>query len=96
MPAVSPTQLANWNKIEYYASQEECRLAIAEAPREEYGRIVDAGLVLQIDDPQLASRYVPRPFPASNLDCRQSSASGWILLSNRVGLCISSPKSHCR
>ena len=43
MPAVSPTQLANWNKNEYYASQEEYRLAIAEALREEYRRIVDAG-----------------------------------------------------
>jgi 5-methyltetrahydropteroyltriglutamate--homocysteine methyltransferase len=66
MPAVSPTQLANWNKNEYYSSQKEYRLAIAEALREEYRRIVDAGVVLQIDDPQLASRYVLRPESAAN------------------------------
>ena len=83
MPAVSPTQLANWNKNEYYASQEEYRLAIAEALREEYRRIVDAGVVLQIDDPQLASRYVLRP----DLDleeCRKRAAHSVELLNHAL------------
>jgi 5-methyltetrahydropteroyltriglutamate--homocysteine methyltransferase len=83
MPAVSPTQLANWNKNEYYASQEEYRLAIAEALREEYRRIVDAGVVLQIDDPQLASRYVLRP----DLDleeCRKRAAHSIELLNHAL------------
>ena len=83
MPAVSPTQLANWNKNEYYASQEEYRIAIAEALREEYRRIVDAGLVLQIDDPQLASRYVLRP----DLDleeCRKRAARSVELLNHAL------------
>jgi 5-methyltetrahydropteroyltriglutamate--homocysteine methyltransferase len=83
MPAVSPTQLANWNKNEYYASQEEYRLAIAEALREEYRRIVDAGVVLQIDDPQLASRYVLRP----DLDleeCRKRAALSVELLNHAL------------
>src|SRR5215469_8094234 len=68
---------------EYYASQEEYRIAIAEALREEYRRIVDAGLVLQIDDPQLASRYVLRP----DLDleeCRKRAALSVELLNHAL------------
>lgn len=83
MPAVSPTQIANWNKNEYYKSQEEYRLAIAEALHEEYRRIVEAGLLLQIDDPQLASRYVLRP----DLDveeCRKRAARSVELLNHAL------------
>jgi 5-methyltetrahydropteroyltriglutamate--homocysteine methyltransferase len=36
---------------EYYATEEEYTLAIAEALREEYHAILDAGLLLQVDDP---------------------------------------------
>lgn len=61
MPAVSPAQLAGWNKNEYYKTDEEFRVAIADALHEEYRAIVDAGLVLQIDDPQLASHYTTHP-----------------------------------
>jgi 5-methyltetrahydropteroyltriglutamate--homocysteine methyltransferase len=61
MPAVSPTNLANWNANEYYRTGEEFRVALAEALREEYRAIVDAGLVLQIDDPQLASHWAMHP-----------------------------------
>jgi 5-methyltetrahydropteroyltriglutamate--homocysteine methyltransferase len=83
MPAVSPTQLANWNRNEYYASQEEYRLAIAEALRDEYRGIVDAGLVLQVDDPQLASRYVLRP--DLDLDeCRKRAARSVELLNHAL------------
>jgi 5-methyltetrahydropteroyltriglutamate--homocysteine methyltransferase len=61
MPAVSPAQLAGWNKNEHYKTDEEFRVAIADALHEEYRAIVDAGLVLQIDDPQLASHYTTHP-----------------------------------
>jgi 5-methyltetrahydropteroyltriglutamate--homocysteine methyltransferase len=61
MPAVSPAQLAGWNRNEYYKTDEEFRVAIADALREEYCAIVNAGLVLQIDDPQLASHYTTHP-----------------------------------
>jgi len=61
MPAVSPAQLAGWNKNEYYKTEEEFGVAIADALREEYRAIIDAGLVLQIDDPQLASHYTTHP-----------------------------------
>ena len=36
---------------EHYATEEEYVLAIAEALREEYLAIIDAGLILQVDDP---------------------------------------------
>ena len=61
MPAVSPAQLAGWNKNEFYKSDEEFRVAVADALHQEYRAIVDAGLVLQIDDPQLASHYTTHP-----------------------------------
>ncbi len=61
MPAVSPTNLANWNTNEHYKTDEEFRVALAEALREEYRAIVDAGLILQVDDPQLASHWAMHP-----------------------------------
>ncbi len=42
---------------EYYASDEEHLFAWAEALREEYRAIVEAGLILQLDDPSLAENY---------------------------------------
>jgi 5-methyltetrahydropteroyltriglutamate--homocysteine methyltransferase len=70
MPAVSPANLANWNRNEHYKTEEEYLYALAEALREEYRAIVDAGLVLQVDDPLLASYYVMHP-EASLDDCRK-------------------------
>jgi 5-methyltetrahydropteroyltriglutamate--homocysteine methyltransferase len=51
-----------WN--EYYATDEEFLFAIAEAMRPEYRAIVDAGFILQLDDPGLPDTYdmiVPSP-----------------------------------
>jgi 5-methyltetrahydropteroyltriglutamate--homocysteine methyltransferase len=73
MPAVSPSNLANWNRNEHYSREEDYLVALAEALREEYKAIVDAGLVLQIDDPLLASYYVMHP-EASVEDCRKWAA----------------------
>ena len=70
MPAVSPSNLANWNRNEHYKTDEEYLYALAEALREEYRAIIDAGLVLQVDDPLLASYYVMHP-EASIEDCRK-------------------------
>ena len=75
MPAVSPTNLANWNTNEHYKSDEEFRIAIADALHEEYRAIVDAGLVLQIDDPQLASHWAMHPEIDLAECCRWASAS---------------------
>jgi 5-methyltetrahydropteroyltriglutamate--homocysteine methyltransferase len=70
MPAVSPANLANWNRNEHYKTDEEYLYALAEALREEYRAIIEAGLVLQVDDPLLASYYVMHP-EASVEDCRK-------------------------
>jgi 5-methyltetrahydropteroyltriglutamate--homocysteine methyltransferase len=42
---------------EYYASEEELMFACAEAMRVEYQAIIDAGFVLQLDDPALATSW---------------------------------------
>jgi 5-methyltetrahydropteroyltriglutamate--homocysteine methyltransferase len=41
----------------YYASEEEFIYACADAMREEYKAIVDAGFVLQLDDPSIAENW---------------------------------------
>ena len=58
MPAVSP---AGVGRNEYYKSEEEYLAAVAEALREEYLAIVDAGFMVQIDDPRLVSYYMVNP-----------------------------------
>jgi 5-methyltetrahydropteroyltriglutamate--homocysteine methyltransferase len=61
MPAVSPANLVNWNRNLFYKTEEEYLYAVAEAMREVYQAVIDAGLVLQIDDPLLSSYYVMHP-----------------------------------
>ena len=50
MTSVAPASFARGEDL-HYNSEEEFVVATAEAMREEYKAIVDAGLVLQIDDP---------------------------------------------
>ena len=54
MPAVAPSGVG---KNKYYRSYEEYMLAVAEALSSEYRAIVDAGFLLQIDDPFLTELY---------------------------------------
>src|SRR5580658_3752225 len=54
MPAVAPSGVG---KNEYYGTEEEYMHAVAEALRGEYLAIVDAGFLLQIDDPCLTELY---------------------------------------
>jgi 5-methyltetrahydropteroyltriglutamate--homocysteine methyltransferase len=69
IPATAPSvNLPN----EYYKTQEEYIYAIAEAIREEYNAIVDAGFLLQIDGPGLVS-------PPSD-----GSAEGYRLMNLRI------------
>jgi len=56
MTAVSPATLQILPN-EFYKSQEDYTWALAEAIREEYKAIVDAGFILQIDDPALVDIY---------------------------------------
>jgi len=54
MPAVAPSGVG---KNEYYRTYEEYMRAVAEALSTEYHAIVDAGFLLQIDDPFLTELY---------------------------------------
>jgi 5-methyltetrahydropteroyltriglutamate--homocysteine methyltransferase len=83
MPAVSPAQLAGWNNNEYYKTDEEFRVAIADALHDEYKAIVDAGLVLQIDDPQLASHYTTHP-ELDIAECRNVASATVELLNHAL------------
>ena len=56
MTAVSPATLQILPNA-YYKSAEDYTIALADAIREEYKAIVDAGFVLQIDDPALVDIY---------------------------------------
>jgi 5-methyltetrahydropteroyltriglutamate--homocysteine methyltransferase len=58
MPSLAPRLLG---KNEYYKSDEEYLFAVGEAMREEYQAIVDAGFIVQIDDPWLAEFYNDDP-----------------------------------
>jgi 5-methyltetrahydropteroyltriglutamate--homocysteine methyltransferase len=69
MPAISPTNIEGQRPNEYYPTQEAYLYAIAEAMREEYNRIVEAGFLLQIDDPRLVTYYVANP-NVSTEQCR--------------------------
>ena len=62
MPAVAPSGVgAN----EYYRTDEEYLHAVAEAMHTEYRAIVDAGFLLQIDDPFLTDLYSGSPLSAT-------------------------------
>src|SRR6185437_7233624 len=56
MSAVAPgsaSRIANT----YYKTEEELLYACADAMREEYRAIVEAGLILQLDDPAIAENW---------------------------------------
>jgi 5-methyltetrahydropteroyltriglutamate--homocysteine methyltransferase len=54
LPATSPLPVM---RNEHYATEEEFFLAYGEALREEYRAILDAGLLLQIDDPRMVASW---------------------------------------
>ena len=57
LTAVAPASTGYEAANEYYASDREYVFAIAEALREEYLAIVNAGLILQVDDAVLANMF---------------------------------------
>jgi 5-methyltetrahydropteroyltriglutamate--homocysteine methyltransferase len=61
MPAISPTSAADWLYNSYYKTEEEYLFAIADALREEYEAIVNAGFLLQVDDPHLVTYWIKEP-----------------------------------
>ena len=61
LPAISPSNVEGRQRNAFYATDEEYLFAIADAMHEEYRAIVDAGLLLQIDDPRLVTYYIMDP-----------------------------------
>ena len=61
LPSVSPSSCVGLMENRHYKSDEEHVFAVAEALREEYKAIIDAGFMLQIDDPRLAMHYMLTP-----------------------------------
>jgi len=53
MPAIAPGTVDHWLINEHYPDEESFLFAIADALHQEYKAITDAGLILQIDDPDL-------------------------------------------
>jgi len=61
IPAIAPSNVEGRQKNTYYKTDEEYLFAIAEAMHEEYRAIVEAGFLLQIDDPRLVTYYILNP-----------------------------------
>jgi len=61
LPAVAPGTIEHWLSNEHYATDEAYLEAIAEAMRVEYQAIVEAGFLVQIDDPDLADAWQIHP-----------------------------------
>ena len=77
MPAISVANIEDWMLNRYYKTAEEYLYAIADAMREEYKAIVDAGFLVQIDDPRLVSYYLVNP-NATIEECRKWAVlRGW-------------------
>jgi 5-methyltetrahydropteroyltriglutamate--homocysteine methyltransferase len=73
MPAIASSYIAATLPNTYYRSEEEYEQAISDAIREEYQAIVDAGFILQVDDPRLVTYYMMHP-ELSIADCRKWAA----------------------
>jgi 5-methyltetrahydropteroyltriglutamate--homocysteine methyltransferase len=71
LPVAAPASVIPDRKNEYYKSDEECLRAIARAMRTEYKAIVDAGLLLQLDDARFAVTYDRMVPPAKFEDYRR-------------------------
>jgi len=71
MPAIAPSYVFATLTNEFYRTDEEYEQALADALREEYRAIVDAGFVLQVDDPRLVTYYM------MNADSSVASSRKW-------------------
>ena len=74
MAAVAPASVAPDRTDEYYKSDEEYVFAVADALHEEYKAIIDAGLILQVDDAYLALTYEVMVPPKTLKDYRKWAA----------------------
>ena len=84
MTAASPGVIARFFENQYYPTEEEYVWAVARAMRPEYRAIVESGLMLQIDAPDLASArntvYAGRPLEDFRRGAAQAvEALNWAL-----------------
>jgi 5-methyltetrahydropteroyltriglutamate--homocysteine methyltransferase len=75
MTAVAPGSIITRRINQYYPSEEAFLFAIAAAMKSEYQAIVAAGFVLQIDDPQLVTRYDLEDPPPDAAQYRKRAAA---------------------
>jgi 5-methyltetrahydropteroyltriglutamate--homocysteine methyltransferase len=61
LTALAPGTIEHWLRNQYYNTQEDMLFAIADAMNEEYKAIADAGIILQLDDPDLPDGYHVHP-----------------------------------
>ncbi|MBV8713751.1 MAG: cobalamin-independent methionine synthase II family protein [Chloroflexi bacterium] len=73
LPAIAPGTIEHWLFNEHYSSDEEFLFAIADAMHDEYRAITDAGLNLQIDDPDLPDGW--QMFPEMSVEDYRRYAS---------------------
>ena len=59
--ALGPLSLGAGARNEYYPSEEAYMMAVAEAVHDEYKAITDAGLIVQIDEPEFATSWMFYP-----------------------------------
>ena len=69
-PCIAPSYVAATRANQYYNSYEEYEQALADAMAVEFKAIVDAGFIVQLDDPRIISYYTTTP-DASIEDCRK-------------------------
>jgi 5-methyltetrahydropteroyltriglutamate--homocysteine methyltransferase len=67
--AIAPSNVEGRQPNRYYKTDAEYLFAIADAMHEEYKAIVDAGFLLQIDDPRLVTYYILSP-ASTVAECR--------------------------
>ncbi|MBI3045275.1 MAG: cobalamin-independent methionine synthase II family protein [Betaproteobacteria bacterium] len=70
VPAIASSYIYASYPNAYYKTGEEYEEALSNALREEYRAIINAGFVLQIDDPRLVTYYMMNP-GLSVADCRK-------------------------
>lgn len=61
MPVVAPASIEVGLANEYYSSRDDLMRALADAIREEYKAIIDAGFLLQVDDAWVPAQWDRRP-----------------------------------
>ena len=74
VPSTSVSSIEDWNRNQYYKSDEDYLGALADAIGQEYRAIVEGGFLLQVDDPHLVTYYVCHP-DKTMAECRK-----WIAL----------------